>query len=124
MEKLVIDPTPNTPLVVLTDDGNLNIEGRSIPENPIAFYKPVLENLETLEATRMHIDIKLDYINTASTKQIFILLKKIDEDERLQEVSLTWHYELDDEDMLEAGEYYESLLKRIKFDYTSYVEMI
>jgi hypothetical protein len=72
----------------------------------------------------MHIDIKLDYINTASTKQIFILLKKIDEDERFQEVSLTWHYELDDEDMLEAGEYYESLLKRIKFDYTSYVEMI
>ncbi len=42
MEPLLIEGKINTPSVNFnSDSGLLNIEGRSIPENPVKFYLPI-----------------------------------------------------------------------------------
>ena len=47
MESIKIDGTPKTPTVNFDiESGLLELIGRSIPENSIEFYKPVLEGLD------------------------------------------------------------------------------
>ena len=44
MENLTLEGTPKTPTVSFSKDaGVLEIKGRSIPENSIEFYKPLLD---------------------------------------------------------------------------------
>ena len=61
-------------------------------------------------ATR--VDIVLEYFNTSSSKCILDVFKKL---EKINEagvvgVAINWHYEEDDEDMLEAGEDYQAII--------------
>ena len=52
--------------------------------------------------------MKLEYFNTASSKiilDIFTAIEKIANDRKV-----VWHYDKDDEDMLEAGEDYQALI--------------
>ena len=115
MENLVIEGSPKTPTIKFNpEEGKLLIQGRSIPENSIDFYKPLVDALEEYaggvkEATK--VDIVLEYFNTSSSKCILDVFKKL---ERINEasggVTINWHYEEDDEDMLEAGEDYQAII--------------
>ena len=69
-------------------------------------------------------NIKLEYLNTSSTKQIFMLLKKRTDGEKYEKVKVNCYYEEDDEDMHEAGEYYSSLLPELEFRFIAYAEVI
>ena len=47
METLTIAGTPKTPTVEMNvDSGVVEIKGRSIPENSIDFYRPIVEWLD------------------------------------------------------------------------------
>ena len=115
MENLVIEGSPKTPTIKFNpEEGKLLIQGRSIPENSIDFYKPIVDILEEYAgnvkpATR--VDIVLEYFNTSSYKCILDVFKKL---EKINEagggVAINWHYEEDDEDMLEAGEDYQAII--------------
>jgi hypothetical protein len=115
MENLVIEGSPKTPTIKFNpEEGKLLIQGRSIPENSIDFYKPLVDALEEYagnvkESTK--VDIVLEYFNTSSSKCILDVFKKL---ERINEagggVAINWHYEEDDEDMLEAGEDYQAII--------------
>jgi len=117
MDKLKINGTAKTPSLLFdAETGILEIKGRSIPENAIDFFKPVVDWLEeySKESTEVtQANIQLEYFNTSSSKCILDIFKKLEavnkQDER--EVVINWHYEEDDEDMLEAGEDYQSILK-------------
>lgn len=115
MEKLVIEGTPKTPTIKFDpEDGKLLIQGRSIPENSIEFYKPLVDQLESYAGSpkdNTKVDIVLEYFNTSSSKcilDVFKKLEKINADN--SEVVINWHYEEDDEDMLEAGEDYQAII--------------
>ena len=120
MDKFHIKPTRNTPDILLSPDGNMRIRGRSIHENVAEFYSPLLDWADEYildPAPATSVDIQLEYFNSASAKYIIQLLQ------RLQMVNLknrkffvNWFYEEGDEDILERGEYFSSVLD-IPFKY-------
>lgn len=113
MENLTLEGTPKTPTVSFSKDaGVLEIKGRSIPENSIEFYKPLLDWIGEYGGSakpETEINIKLEYFNTSSSKCILDVFKKL---ETLSNTKMTinWYYEEDDEDMLEAGEDYQAII--------------
>ena len=115
MEPISIIGTPKTPTVTFEANGKLEIKGRSIPENSVEFYKPLVDWLEqylSSPAPLTEVSIKLEYFNTSSSKCILDVFKKLEAIYKSgNEVVILWHYEEDDEDMLEAGEDYQSIIK-------------
>ena len=115
MEKISIEGSPNTPTINFdTDKGFLEIKGRSIPENSIEFYKPLVDSLEKYAGkpqSATNVNIQLEYFNTSSSKCILDVFKKLEAIHKGgSTVTINWHYEEDDEDMLEAGEDYQAII--------------
>lgn len=112
MEDLRIEGTPKTPTVQFTaSEGTLSIKGRSIPENSIEFYKPLMDWIENYAKSAQpmtNVNIQLEYFNTSSSKCILDLFKKLEAVNN--EIVINWYYEEDDEDMLEAGEDYDAII--------------
>jgi len=115
MDSILIEGTPKTPNVSFDhSNGALLLKGRSIPENSIEFYKPLVDWLETYSSTpqpKTVCDIQLEYFNTSSSKCLLDLFKKMEGmSKNGSEIIINWYYEEDDEDMLEAGEDYQSII--------------
>jgi hypothetical protein len=116
MESLIIDGTTKTPDVNFNaEKGTLEVKGRSIPENSIEFYKPLVDWLEEYARnplSRTEVNVHLEYFNTSSSKCILDVFKKLEAIHKNKyDVQINWYYEEDDEDMLEAGEDYESIIR-------------
>ena len=116
MESLFIEGTAKTPTVRFDgDQGLIEIKGRSIPENSIEFYNPLVDWLDKYgKAPKIltKVNIQLEYFNTSSSKCILDVFKKLEAIHKSNnEVSINWYYEEDDEDMLEAGEDYDSIIR-------------
>lgn len=115
MENLKIDGTPKTPTIVFNlEEGKLLIRGRSIPENSIEFYKPLVDKLEEYTnspQSATEVKIQLEYFNTSSSKCILDVFKKLEKiKSNGSDTVIKWYYEEDDEDMLEAGEDYQAII--------------
>ena len=115
MNDINIEGSAKTPTVQFdSTTGMLNLRGRSIPENSIEFYKPLIDwvdqySREPGSKTTLH--VQLEYFNTSSSKCILDLFKKLELVRGTgNEVVVLWHYEADDEDMLEAGEDYQAII--------------
>ncbi len=116
MESIALEGTPKTPTVNMDGGtGIVEIKGRSIPENSIEFYRPIVEWLEEYSKEPQQlttVNIQLEYFNTSSSKCILDVFKKLEAIKKARnEVVINWYYEEDDEDMLEAGEDYESIIR-------------
>ena len=118
METLSLQGSPKTPTIEMNaENGVIEIKGRSIPENSIDFYRPVVEWLDNYAesaAEATEVNIQLEYFNTSSSKCILDVFKKLEnvfKNNGEKGVTINWYYEEDDEDMLEAGEDYQSILK-------------
>ena len=112
MEDLKHEGSAKTPVVEFSSNGELLLKGRSIPENSIEFYKPLIEWLESYSESPNSttvLSVQLEYFNTSSSKCILDVFKKL-ESISGSEITVKWHYEEDDEDMLEAGEDYEDII--------------
>lgn len=115
MMDISLEGTSKTPTVHFTSGtGLLQLRGRSIPENSIEFYKPLIDWIDQYArapkaSTQLH--VQLEYFNTSSSKCILDLFKKLEQLRSAgNEVQVLWHYEVDDEDMLEAGEDYQAII--------------
>jgi hypothetical protein len=111
MEKYVIqEALRNCPgIVYYPDDNRLEVEGRSIPENPELIFRRLDEwiTLHFQKNRKLEVNIQLEYINSGSSKYLYEILKKLTAFGRSEnEVKLKWLYEEDDEAMLELGEHY------------------
>lgn len=111
MSAIQLEGTAKTPQVAFNDSPlTMEISGRSIPENSIAFYTPLLEwvdeNLK--DGGNLDVSIRLEYFNTSSSKCLMDLLKRIEQSPA--EANVLWYYEEEDEDMLEAGEDYDAII--------------
>ncbi|GAA0894263.1 DUF1987 domain-containing protein [Fulvivirga kasyanovii] len=115
MDNYTLVPTPKTPrLYFNAQNGDFEISGRSIPENSIEFYKPLLEWLDEYEKkpqpeTKLHVN--LEYFNTSSSKCLVEILRKLEKVNEKTNVKVFWHYEEEDEDMMESGEDFKKILK-------------
>jgi SiaC family regulatory phosphoprotein len=119
IEKLEIKGTPSTPDVIFEPNGNMLIKGRIIPENAFQLFKPLIDWVKEINCENIRFVIDLEYLNTGATNQLFILLKTLDENPSIKDLSVIWRYDEDDEDHLETGHFYEDKLNRIKFSYTA-----
>jgi hypothetical protein len=115
MDNLHIAKTEKTPLIEFTNKGELRIEGRSVPENPIAFYeRPItwLKNFIANKPKEINIHVCLYHFNTASSKILLDMLKLIEPlKTRGSAINLYWYHEEDNPNMLDSGEDYASILK-------------
>ncbi len=111
------EQTPKTPHVEFDPaTGVFELKGKSVPENSILFYKPLFEWLDAYvqsPAKVTTLTIQLDYFNTSSAKCIVDLFKRIEliSKNGKGEALINWMYNEPDEDMLEAGEDYSSIIK-------------
>lgn len=118
MKDLSIQASPknNTPTIEFKISGELSIYGRSIPENAIGFYNPVIDwikNLEEPYPPKITLTISLEYFNTSTSKILLNIIKLF---ERVQECStssvvIIWQYNKEDSDMYEAGHCFQSVTK-------------
>ena len=116
MESILRDGTQKTPSIEFdANTGKIEIKGRSIPENSIEFYNPLiawLEEYSKVSKDTTEVNIQLEYFNTSSSKCILDVFKKLEVISKAgSDVKVNWFYEEDDEDMLEAGEDYQSIIK-------------
>jgi len=116
MEDFYLEATPKTPKLSFSfDKGAFEISGRSIPENSIEFYKPLLDWLDSYVGTPKpdtKLVIKLEYFNTSSSKclvEIFRRIEKLYKDGN--EAEIVWFYDEEDEDMQESGEDFKEIIK-------------
>lgn len=114
LKRYSVDPTRRTPRIVL-EAGRIYIVGRSIPENPGEFYRPVYEWIKQyiqINGHKTSIELGFEYINTSSTKWIYNIIKEIAEMKDLAEnVRIIWYYDNGDEDMCELGFILRSLVE-------------
>jgi hypothetical protein len=113
-ESIKREPSKRTPWISL-EPGRIFIMGRSIPDNPGEFYRPIQKWISEYAHSyngNSKIDLGFEYINTSSIKWIFTILKELSE---LNEISknarVTWYYELGDDDMGELGFILRSLVE-------------
>jgi len=115
MEKYIVRETSKTPSISFDPDhGLFEIKGKSIPENSFGFYTPVLEYLDAYSsspADKTVLNVKFEFFNTSSSNRIHALFKKF---EKLyqdnSEVLIRWFCENGDDNMLEAGEDFRTIL--------------
>ncbi len=122
MKDLIIKETEKTPSVALSTNGVLKIEGRSIPEDAASFFKPILDWTKEFTAGEIRVDIKLEYFNTSSSKFILEMLRLLENNPENKNILVNWFYEEGDLDVLESGQYFESIIG-IPFKYIEYEEL-
>ena len=120
MEELRISPTKNTPEIILNPEGTILIKGRSIHENVTDFFEPVedwISEYISAPAEVTSVDLNLEYFNSASAKVFIHLLQKITYVTlKRKKFIINWYYEDGDDDILERGEYFASVLD-VRFNF-------
>ena len=115
MESYQLQPSPKTPLMIFNAaTGVFEISGRSIPENSIEFYRPLLEWVDGYiesPAGNTTLAIKLEYFNTSTSKCLVELFRKLESIVDKSNVKIEWYYEEEDEDMMESGQDFQHILK-------------
>ena len=112
---LYIKESQTTPLVNL-DEGTdqFKIYGRSISEKSFDFYKPLLEwvaDYSKNPKSSTSLEIKLEYINTYSSKCLVDIFKKLEEiNQKNYKVQILWLIKKADEEMKELGQDYQSII--------------
>jgi len=117
---LSIEATIKTPSISLdSSNGNISISGISIPENPMEFFKPLDQELESYinqPSPLTNLEFKLEYFNTSTTLIIRNVIRKLASISNLTKLNVKWYFENDDEDMQEAGDEFKMLFKDVDFD--------
>ena len=114
MDRIEHEPTSKTPYVLLDPTGKIKFSGRSIPEDVSLFYDDILEwmrNYSAAPASFTEVDVEMEYLNSGTSKYMLKILKVIKEIElNGNELKINWIYEEGDDDIMERGEYYASIL--------------
>jgi hypothetical protein len=109
MSDMHIAATDRTPEIQLSiADGIFSMRGESFPEDVAAFYGQVIMAIDALASTiqgPLKVDVAMVYINSSSIKAMFRIFEGL-ENVRKQghPLSITWHFQDDDDIMQELGE--------------------
>jgi hypothetical protein len=109
-----------TPLVDFKISGDLLLEGRSVSENPVIFFDPVIQWINDLKKThpaKVTLTFKLEYFNTSTSKIMLHIFRNLESFiKNGSDVKIIWYYDDVDEDLKEAGKDYQSILQ-IPFEF-------
>lgn len=108
MERYFVEATKMTPQIELDPDKKVySLTGNSRPENPMQFYKPMFDWLNSYfeSATeKMNFEVRMDYFNTSTSKILLDLFELFEKYAESKDIHVIWYYQSDDEEMQEAGE--------------------
>lgn len=109
MEDLFIKATHQTPEIHLKTNGAFFIKGISTPDLVKKHYQPMfdwLTNFKNNLPSEVNLILEIDYLNTSSSIVFIDLITFINSfKSNTCAVTITWHYEEGDDDMLELGEH-------------------
>ena len=104
MDRLYIDGSSITPKIDFNPSSEqFELSGKSIPEDSVGFYNPVIDWLHEYAKTphfRTTFSFKLEYFNTSSSKVLLDILYIL---EKISGVVVNWYYDEEDEDMEESA---------------------
>ena len=113
LNNIEIKSTRATPSVTFSE-GLLTIRGRSIPEAAAEFYRPLeqwVEKYVTETEVDTRVVLSFDFINTASTKWIYAIIKKLAQYRDVNKrVKVEWYYETGDDELFELGHIIHSFI--------------
>ena len=114
LEKYIIQKEDDTPEILLDPEkGILEFKGKSIPENAVSFYKPIIDWLHAYKekpADYTKVSFKFDYYNTATDRQLVKILLILEEISKNNSVNLDWFYNTGDISMLNDGKKFKELI--------------
>ena len=114
MEPFVKEPTVDTPEVHLDAlTGTFLLARMSLPEDAVEFYSPVLAwfaDYCKAPNPKTVLEMKLEYFNTASSKQLIQILLLLQSIKDKSDITLNWYYKEIDEDMQGLGEEYSQII--------------
>jgi hypothetical protein len=114
MQDLKVAPSKNTPEVFMSSKGIIKIKGRSTHENVSAFFTPVetwINEYIANPAKLTTINLNFEYFNSSSSKALINMLQQITQiEDKDKSFVINWYYEDGDDDILERGEYFASIL--------------
>jgi hypothetical protein len=115
MEILKITARKDTPYVFFdSETGILEISGKSLPEDAVKFYAPLVswieEYIKSPKSTTV-LNLKFIYINTASSKKVIEMISILVKSKSIdKELKINWYYKKDDEEQREEGEDYSDMV--------------
>lgn len=122
MENITIEPTKKS-LEVECSPGYFKLSGNSILSDPRKFFQPIVEWIEKYmqdPQDKTNIDLKLEYVDTASVQSVFDIMRMFKPLQDLnKDVAVNFYFEFDDPELLELGEIMEGRLG-IKFNFIEY----
>lgn len=120
MESLIRDKSETTPQLDFNIDEMLfSMEGECRPENVLTFFEPIITWIDEFKVwapqhsakKTLNFNFNLEYYNSSSAKFVFNIFKRLKEiDDNGIAVTMHWHYDILDEDLLECGQEYEKIL--------------
>lgn len=100
----VLKQTSKTPYIYINKKiGEMEIKGRSIPENAIEFYQNIKTEFNGIKLSELILNIDLEYFNSSSNKCIFDLLLYLKSN--IEKFQINWYIDPEDEDMIEQVDY-------------------
>ena len=115
-ENQKISPSKQTPEVILDPKGTIKFSGRLISENAEDFFNPIEEWINEYfknPAEITSVEISLEYMNSAGTKYLLEIIRKITHillKKNSKKFIINWYYSEEDEDMLDKGRLFSSVL--------------
>lgn len=103
-----INKRDDTPEVLFDrDDGTINFTGKLLPEDSVAFFAPIEEQVKEYISKPNQVstvNLRLEYMNSSSQKRMLELLTLLQSlTENGFEVHVNWYYPEDDDDLLDEG---------------------
>ncbi len=111
----IIKEQDDTPEISLDSrKGIISFKGKSIPENAVSFFKPVVDWLNLYKkhpAEKTTVNFQFDYYNTATDRQLVKVLLILEEISKNNKVEVKWHYNTGDISMLNDGRKFKELIE-------------
>ena len=116
MNTFTIEATNKTPFICADPiKGTIDITGRSIPANPVEFYRPLVEWLneyDEVNPNRIQMNIQVEFINTCSSKCLMTIFNRLDlMSKKGRDITVNWYYNEDDEEIYSIGSDYKDMVK-------------
>jgi len=120
VETLEIPGSETTPSLHFNQQKNqFKIEGKSLMDDADKFYKTLqawLTEYRKNPNPKTELNIRLEYLNTATSRQFFDLFKIL---EGLPDSKIIWQFSDEDEDMEEMGQELAELVT-VPFEFRTY----
>ena len=111
MDSIFIEQTAKTPKVDFNSQtGFLYLEGISIPENSVDFYRTLIDWINEYSITPLPettLVLKLEYFNTSTSVLLLNMFKNLS---KITGSKVHWYYEIDDVEMEEVGRDYSNMV--------------